>query len=152
MCPSAKSPEEFESITKRLTTLCQKQVNFWHGLAALTDNEIAAIKKVGKLAILSRDKTTIEFISLLGKGNPIPLDKTAINFRKILQPRCPLSGCTDLVSTIACFSFCAGDFSPGGHQPNHFLYLLCHSVSTVLRWLTGRPRSVGVVVVVCRSL
>jgi hypothetical protein len=115
MRPAAKSKEEFESITKRLTTLCQKQVNFWHGLAALTDNEIEAIKKIGKLSILSRDKTSTQFISLLDKGSQVPLGKIVTHFRKILQPGNPVSGCTNLISTTPCVSFCARDFSPGGH-------------------------------------
>jgi len=65
-----QSTEDFQVSTQRLTALCQKQVNFWHDLSALTDNEIAGVKKIGKISILYRNKNSIQFIDNLDKGKP----------------------------------------------------------------------------------
>ena len=42
--------------------------NFWHDLSALTDQEIAGVKKIGKLSILSRNKGSVDFINTLDEG------------------------------------------------------------------------------------
>jgi hypothetical protein len=61
--------EQSGATTKRLTMLCQSQVNFSHHLSALTDDpEIEGVKKIGKLLTLSRNNNNIQLTNSLDKG------------------------------------------------------------------------------------
>jgi len=105
-----RSTEDFQVGTQRLTALCQKQVNFWHDLSALTDDEIAGVKKIGKISILYRNKNSIQFIDYLDKGNR-SIIRNRTHFRKMLQSRDPLSCSTDTVSATPGIRFSAREFS-----------------------------------------
>ena len=54
--------------TEALINLCQKQVNYWHKIYPLTDDEISGVKKIAKLAILYRQLGSLGFLEILRKG------------------------------------------------------------------------------------
>ena len=59
---------EFDEDSTALTDLCQKQVNYWHNVNPLTDEQISGVKKIAKLAILHRNKGSLGFVYILHKG------------------------------------------------------------------------------------
>jgi len=54
--------------TKALTNLCQKQVNYWHNIYPLTDEQISGLKQIARLAILYRNVRSSSFLEILQKG------------------------------------------------------------------------------------
>ena len=54
--------------TEALTNLCQKQVNYWHKVCPLTDEQISGIKQIARLAILYRNVRSSIFLEILQKG------------------------------------------------------------------------------------
>jgi hypothetical protein len=66
LTPGARQPgKEFDEHTQKLTDLCQKQVNYWHKVDPLTDEQISGIKQIAKLAILHRSKSSLSFVNIL---------------------------------------------------------------------------------------
>src|SRR5579859_4133852 len=64
----ARSTKGWEAETEGLTTLCQKQVNFWNTQNPLSNDQIDSVKKIAKLAILHRSKSNLDFVNVLSKG------------------------------------------------------------------------------------
>ena len=54
--------------TEALTNLCQKQINYWHKIYPLTDEQISGVKQIAKLAILYRNIRSSSFLEILQKG------------------------------------------------------------------------------------
>ena len=69
LTPSARKPgKEFDEYTQKLTDVCQKQVNHWHKVNPLTDEQISGVKQIAKLAILHRSKGSLGFVNILHEG------------------------------------------------------------------------------------
>jgi hypothetical protein len=70
---SAKSKKEFEADTERLTSLCQKQVNYWYTVSVhfkrpYSDDAIESIKKIAKITLLQRNTKAGNFVEALNRG------------------------------------------------------------------------------------
>jgi hypothetical protein len=76
--------KEWEADTESLTSLCQKQVNFWNSQKPLSKEEIDSIKKIAKLAILHRSKGNMTFVNILHKG--ILLSASRLTAEKCYDP------------------------------------------------------------------
>jgi hypothetical protein len=63
-----KSGDRFQEETDALTDLCQKQVNYWHSESPLTNEQVSAVMKIAKLAILHRRRGSVDFVRILEKG------------------------------------------------------------------------------------
>lgn len=66
-----KDQKTFDADTEGLTILCQKQVNHWHSKNPLSEEQISSIKKIAKLAILTRSKANTAFVDALEHGSTI---------------------------------------------------------------------------------
>ena len=64
----AKSEKEFQNETQELTTLFEQQVNHWHRQKPLSEDQIAAVQKITKLALLNRNMSSLAFVNVLDKG------------------------------------------------------------------------------------
>jgi len=64
----AKSEKEFVNETQELTTLVEQQVNHWHRLNPLSKDQIAAVQKLTKLALLCRNMSSLAFVNTLDQG------------------------------------------------------------------------------------
>jgi hypothetical protein len=67
-----KDQKTFDADTEGLTNLCQKQVNHWHSKNPLSEDQVSSIKKIAKLAILTRSKANTAFVDALERGSTIP--------------------------------------------------------------------------------
>lgn len=82
---SNKSPDELKVDTETLIHMCQKQVNYWHTIhTVLSGEQIEAVKKIAKLAILNRNRGIKEFVNILHKGR---ISMAVFDLRKIVRHR-----------------------------------------------------------------
>ena len=133
-----KSEKEFQNETQELTTLFEQQVNHWHRQKPLSEDQIAAVQKITKLALLNRNMSGLTFVNVLDKGQA-PLRFFALSCRKMFRSRHNLPCCTNNVSQYTCHrdSFSktqaptSGNIRPRAHCP----------ASTILRGIISRTRS-----------
>jgi hypothetical protein len=65
---TVKAGKEFDQDSKVLTELCQTQVNYWHRVNPLTNEQIEGVKQIAKLAIVHRNQSSHGFFHILVRG------------------------------------------------------------------------------------